>query len=85
MKLSRYEIADKSPDGALYAVVSLDNGRTFGQWIFPGTTLELDAQIQAAVDRQTAVPASTTPAPIGTVRTLTDVLAAAAPAAVPIK
>lgn len=77
MKLSRYAIADKDADGNLYVVVTLDDGSTFGQWMLPGTAAEVDAQVQASIDRQAPKPVIGTPAPVGTVRTSADVLAAA--------
>lgn len=74
MTLKNYAIVDKSEDGALYAVVSLEDGSTFGQWALPGTTEEIDAQIKDAVKRQAASPASQD-MPVGAVRTMADIAA----------
>lgn len=74
MKLSSYAIADKDAEGNLYAVVTLEDGRTFGQWLQPGTTAEVDARVQAAIDRQMRQPAAGAIPPVGTVRTITDTL-----------
>lgn len=77
MKLSSYKIVDTEAGGNLYAVVTLDNGGTFGQWLSPGTTAEIDAQVKDAVERQArqaAIPVVAS-VPVGTVRTMADTVA----------
>lgn len=66
-------VEDGNEHGLLYAVIYLVDGTSFGQYVKPGTQVEVDEQVLEAVKRYTA-PAEASPV-LATSRTAADVTA----------
>lgn len=71
MPLQSYEIKEHS-GGAVYAVITLADGSTFGQYIRAGTQDEMDAQVLEQVTRMERAAAPVQAPAIGTVRRAAD-------------
>lgn len=76
MAVEKYELKHYSEDGRVYAVVTLDDGSTFGQLITPGSIEQMDAEVERHAGRYTALQNPQELPALGVVRTKDDIQAA---------